>query len=164
MAPRPAQPPGFAGPGERAVRDPELAGLGEDAVLILYDGVCALCNGVVRFLLRRDRADRFRFAALQSELGRRLVRERGGDPDVVSTLWLIERPGRPDERVFTRGRAGAIALAGGGGPWRLLGALRILPDFVLNAGYALVARLRYRLAGRLDACPVPPPEHRHRFI
>ena len=161
MAPHPADP---AGPAGRAGRDPELAGLADDAVLILYDGVCALCNGVVRFLLRRDRADRFRFAALQSELGRRLVRERGGDPDALSTLWLIERPGGPDERVFTRGRAGAIALAAGGGPWRLLAALRLLPDFILNAGYGLVARLRYRLAGRLDACPVPPAEHRHRFL
>jgi predicted DCC family thiol-disulfide oxidoreductase YuxK len=155
VAPHPAGP---GGP------DPDLAGLPADAILILYDGVCALCNGVVRFLLARDRRDRFRFAALQSELGQRLVRERGGDPEVLSTLYLIERPGQPEERVFTRGRAGAIALSAGGGAWRLLAVLRLLPDFLLNAGYGLIARLRYRLAGRLEACPVPPPEHRHRFL
>jgi predicted DCC family thiol-disulfide oxidoreductase YuxK len=143
---------------------PELAALPEDAVLVLYDGVCALCNGVVNFLLARDRRDRFRFASLQSDLGRRLVRERGGDPDALSTLWLIEHPGRADERVWTRGRAGAISIASAGGLWRLFHALRILPSFLLDLGYRIIAGLRYRLAGRLDACPIPPAEHRHRFL
>jgi len=166
------QVPGYASgvsvspsPAESArAAEPELAALPEDAVLVLYDGVCALCNGLVRFLLARDRQDRIRFAALQSELGRRVVAARGGDPDALSTLYLIERPGRPDERVWTRGRAGARALALPGGLWWAAGALRVLPDVLLDLGYGMVARLRYRLAGRLDACPVPPPEHRHRFL
>jgi len=147
-----------------AAPEPELAALPERAVLVLYDGVCALCNGIVRFLLERDPDDRFRFLALQSELGRAVVRARGGDPDELSTLYVITSPGRPGERALARGRAGIRAMTAAGGPWVLLHALRILPTFLLDAGYRLIARRRYRIAGRLDACPVPPPEHRHKFL
>lgn len=144
--------------------DPALAALPERAVVVLYDGVCALCNGIVKFLLARDRHDRFRFLALQSELGRAIVRARGGDPDEVSTLYVVTSPGRPGERVLARGRAGIRALTAVGGGWLLLHALRILPTFLLDLGYRLIARHRYRIAGRLDACPVPPAEHRHKFL
>ena len=133
-------------------------------MLVLYDGVCGLCNGLVRFLLARDRRERFWFAPLQSELGRQLVAARGGDPTTLSTLWLIEHPGRPHERVWRRGRAGVRALAALGGGWRLIGGLRIMPGFVLDAGYWLVARTRYRLFGKLDACPAPAPGDRARFL
>jgi predicted DCC family thiol-disulfide oxidoreductase YuxK len=141
-----------------------LAALPDRAVLVLYDGVCAMCNGIVRFLLARDPDDRFRFLALQSELGREVVRARGGDPDEVSTLYVVTAPGRPGEKVLVRGRAGIRAMTSAGGAWRLLDALRVLPTFLLDAGYRLIARHRYRIAGRLDACPVPPTEHRHKFL
>jgi len=141
-----------------------LAALPDRAVLVLYDGVCAMCNGIVRFLLARDPEDRFRFAALQSELGREVVRARGGDPDEISTLYVITAPGRAGEKMMVRGRAGIRAVTSAGGAWRLLHALRILPTFLLDAGYRLIARHRYRIAGRLDACPVPPAEHRHKFL
>lgn len=141
-----------------------LAGLPDRALLVLYDGVCAMCNGIVKFLLARDPDDRFRFLALQSELGREVVRARGGDPDEVSTLYVISAPGRTGERVLVRGRAGIRAMTAAGGAWRLLHALRILPTFLLDLGYRMIARHRYRIAGRLDACPVPPAEHRHKFL
>lgn len=141
-----------------------FAALPDRAVLVLYDGVCALCNGIVRFLVDRDRDDRFRFLALQSDVGRAVVRARGGDPDEVSTLYVITAPGRPDEKMLVRGRAGIRAMSAAGGAWRLLHALRILPTFLLDLGYRLIARHRYRIAGRLDACPVPPAEHRHKFL
>lgn len=141
-----------------------LAALPDRAVLVLYDGVCAMCNGIVKFLLARDPEDRFRFLALQSELGREVVRARGGDPDEVSTLYVITAPGRAGEKVLVRGRAGIRAMTSAGGVWRLLHALRILPTFLLDAGYRFIANRRYRIAGRLDACPVPPAEHRHKFL
>ncbi len=141
-----------------------LGALPERAVLVLYDGVCAMCNGIVTFLLARDPDDRFRFLALQSELGRQVVRARGGDPDEVSTMYVITSPGRAGEKVLVRGRAGIRAMTSAGGAWRLLHALRILPTFILDAGYRFIANRRYRIAGRLDACPVPPAEHRHKFL
>lgn len=147
-----------------AAADRALAALPERAVLVLYDGVCALCNGIVDFLVARDRDDRFRFLSLQSELGREVVRARGGDPDEISTLYVITAPGRAGEKLLARGRAGIRAMTAAGGPWVLLHALRILPTFLLDAGYRAIASRRYRIAGRLDACPVPPAEQRHKFL
>lgn len=138
--------------------------LAPGAVLVLYDGVCGLCNGLVSFMLRRDRGDRCRFASLQGELGRQLVAERGGDPDELSTLYVIERLGQTDERLWRRGRAAIIALAALGRAWRLLHVLRILPTGLLDVAYRALARRRYRLGGKLESCPVPAPEHRRKFV
>ena len=147
--------------------DPERAQLlavPDHGLLLLYDGVCGLCNGLVRFLIKRDRGDRYRFATLQSELGRQLVRGHGYDPDVISTVYVLSRPGLPAEKVWRRGRAAVIAIAGVGRGWSLFHGLRILPSFLLDFGYGLVARRRYRLFGKLDSCPAPEPGQRHKFL
>lgn len=132
--------------------------------IILYDGVCGLCNRFVQFLIARDHSDRYRFAALQSPLGRDLVRKHGGDPEEISTVYLIEGWGTESERARTRGKAALHAISKLGGGWRVLGILRHLPAFLLNLGYAVVAKLRYRLFGRLEACPMPSPESRKKFL
>lgn len=140
------------------------AELRPEHLLVLYDGVCALCNRLVRFLLARDRRDRYRFAPLQSELGRRFVARHGGDPDELSTVYLIASPGAEGERAYLRGRAALLSLAGLGGPWALARLAAALPRPLLDLGYRAVARRRYRLFGRYDSCPLPAPEHRHKFI
>jgi len=133
--------------------------------LILYDGVCGLCNRFVQFILARDHADRFRFATLQSDLGREIVLRHGGDPSAISTVYLIENWGDEEaEHARIRGKAALYAIHRLGGIWRILGAARILPAFFLDAGYRLVARFRYRLFGRLETCPVPTPETRRKFL
>lgn len=138
--------------------------MSDEHTLILYDGVCGLCNAFIRFLIRRDKRDRFRFAALQSELGREIVTRHGGDPDEISTIYCVDRAGGDAERVRTRGKAALCAIGKLGGAWRILVVLRVLPAFLLNPGYALMARFRYRLFGRLDACPIPAPEDRAKFL
>jgi predicted DCC family thiol-disulfide oxidoreductase YuxK len=135
-----------------------------ETLLVLYDGVCALCNGVVRFLLRRDRADRFRFAAIQSDYAREVLTRHGKDPEALDTMYLVLAPGGENERVLHKGRAALRAVAGLGRGWVVLRAFAVLPALLLDAGYWLVARTRYRLFGKLDACPVPAPEHRHKFL
>jgi predicted DCC family thiol-disulfide oxidoreductase YuxK len=135
-----------------------------DQLVVLYDGTCGLCHGLVRFLIARDRRDRFRFAPLQSQLGRERVEAHGGDPEVLGTFYLLLGFGTDQERALTRGRAALHALSRLGGPWRLAGALRILPGFVLDLGYAVIARLRYRLFGRRELCSLPAPEERQKFI
>lgn len=144
--------------------DPELPTLRADQLVVLYDGVCGMCNRLVQFLLRRDRDDRLRFAPLQSDLGRALVERHGGDPDEVSTMYLVSKLGTDDERAHRRGPAAVRAIAALGGGWRLFGVLRIVPALVLNLGYSIVAKLRYRISGRLGACPVPSAESRDKFI
>ena len=132
--------------------------------LILFDGVCGLCDRFVQFLLARDHHDRFRFAALQSPLGREAVLRHGGDPDAISTVYLIEHWGTDRERARVRGKAALYAIDTLGGAWRIPGLLRLLPGFLLNIGYGIMAKLRYRLFGKLDACQIPSPATRYKFL
>jgi len=127
--------------------------------ILLFDGVCNVCNASVRFVLEHERAPRCRFAALQSETGARLVREHGISGD-LSTMVFIE-----DGRAFTRSAAVVRTLKTIGGPWRWLGALLWLVPYPLrDLIYVLFARTRYRLFGKRDSCMVPTAEIRARFL
>lgn len=135
-----------------------------DGPIILYDGVCGLCNRLNRFVLARDRPGRFRFAALQSALAGEILARHGRDPRDLDTLYLVLAHGRPDERLLQKSDAALWILRELGGPWRAAGALRVLPRRVRDLGYDAVARTRYRLFGRYDSCPLPDPRHRARFL
>jgi predicted DCC family thiol-disulfide oxidoreductase YuxK len=132
--------------------------------LLLYDGVCALCNGVVQFLMRHDKLDKFCYAPLESSLGREVLArfDIHAFPDGV---MLLTDALTPTEHLFQRSDAVAAALGLLNGPWRLVGrALRVLPRPLRDWGYGIVARFRYRFFGRYDTCPVPPPEQRSRLL
>jgi predicted DCC family thiol-disulfide oxidoreductase YuxK len=136
----------------------------EGRALLLYDGVCALCNGVVQFLMKHDRLDRFRYAPLQSDLGREVLAhfEIHSFPDGV---MLMTDSLTPSEHLYRRSDAVAAALRLLNGPWRTFGkALELVPRPLREWGYGIVARFRYRLFGRYDTCPVPPPEQRSRLL
>lgn len=135
-----------------------------DLSLVLYDGTCGFCHAVVRFVLKRDRRDRFVFAPLQSRLAREIVGRHGHDPDDVSSVFLVDRPGTPEESVTLRGRAGVEILRRLGGIWSLAGVLRFLPQAVLDGGYRLIARHRKKLLGERGACDLPVPEQRRKFL
>jgi predicted DCC family thiol-disulfide oxidoreductase YuxK len=136
----------------------------EGAPLVLYDGVCGLCHRLNRFVLARDPAGRFRFAALQSALAREILVRHGRDPHDLDTLYLVLGYGRPDERLLRKSDAALWILRELGGPWRAVAGLRAVPRPLRDIGYDLVARTRYRLFGRYDACPIPDPRHRARFL
>jgi predicted DCC family thiol-disulfide oxidoreductase YuxK len=132
--------------------------------LLLYDGVCALCNGVVQFLMKRDRLDRFRFAPLQSSLGREVL-ARFDIYSFPDGVMLLTDALTASEHLYQRSDGVAEALQLLGGPWRLAGkALRLLPRPLRDWGYGIVARFRYRLFGRYETCPIPPPEQRGRLL
>lgn len=136
----------------------------EGRALLLYDGVCALCNGSVKFMMKRDRLDRFRYAPLQSELGREMLARfdihRFPDGVVLATDALT-----PGEGIYHRSDAISQSLQRLGAPWRLAGKLlAMLPRPLRDWGYGVVARYRYRLFGRYDTCPVPSPEQRSRLL
>jgi predicted DCC family thiol-disulfide oxidoreductase YuxK len=132
--------------------------------LLLYDGVCALCNGVVQFLMKSDRLDKFRYAPLQSDLGREVL-ARFSIHTFPDGVMLLTDALTSDEHLYQRSDAVAAALQRLSAPWRVVGkALRLVPRPLRDWGYGIVARFRYRLFGRYDTCPVPPPEQRSRLL
>jgi len=132
----------------------------DQAPLLLYDGVCALCNSVVRFVLRRDGQGVVRFAPLHGDTGRELLSRHPELTAVDSMIWIDS-----DGAISIRSDA-AIAIGRRlGGVWALLATLaRMVPRPWRDGVYDLVARVRYRVFGRYDACPLPPAGHRDRFL
>lgn len=133
--------------------------------IVLYDGVCGLCNRMVQFLLKRDTEGRLRFASLQSEFAERVLTRHGIDPSDLDTVQLVVDYEQPGERVL--GRSDAILRAGEelGMPWKLLAtSARIVPQALRDTVYRLVARNRYRVFGKYETCMLPDPDQRHRFL
>ena len=131
--------------------------------VILFDGVCNLCNGFVQFVIRHDRAGRFHFAALQSEAGRALLAGHGpvlpaGAAELDSVLLLS------GGRLYSHSSAVLRIASGLGGVWALAGAGRLLPRAWRDALYRFVARHRYRWFGRQESCMLPTPELKARFL
>ncbi len=123
--------------------------------LVLYDGVCGLCNRAVRFYLAEDRSGVLRYATLQGPTGRALL-EKHGVRDDLSTMGLVEDHGSETERLWTRSTAALRSLDAIGGIWRIVSWLRLVPAPIRDAVYRLVARYRYRWFGHYDSCPLPP--------
>lgn len=132
--------------------------------LVLYDGVCGLCNRFVNFLLRRDRRDEFRFAALQSQVAAGVLRRYGLNTSDLDTVIVLPNFGQPDERVLVRTEALLWAVSRLGGIWRPARLVGILPRSVRDWVYSDLARRRYGIFGKYAACPIPAPEDRHKFL
>lgn len=127
---------------------------------MFFDGVCGLCNRTVQFLLRHDRGDRLRFAPLQGETARRVLVPLGGKPEALDTIYVVTAEGR----LLERSRAVLFAAAALGGAWRLVAVLRVVPRPLADLVYGWVARVRYRVFGRLESCALPTPEQRAKFL
>jgi predicted DCC family thiol-disulfide oxidoreductase YuxK len=123
--------------------------------IVVFDGVCVLCSSSIDFILRHDREAAFRFLVAQSTLGQALYRHYGLPAENFDTVLVIE-----DGRLHTRLDAVAAVLRRLPMPWPLMGFVRFLPDFF----YDLIARRRYRLFGKRDACLMPTPDLRARFL
>ena len=133
--------------------------------VIFYDGVCGLCDRFTRLVIRRDERHRFRFAPLQGGFAARVLSRYGKDPRDLDTLYVIRGRGTPSESLLSRSEAVSFVLSQLGGVWKWLGAgVRRLPPSLADRAYWLVARYRYRVFGRYEACPVPEPSERERFI
>ena len=131
----------------------------EQSYIILFDGVCNCCNATVNFIIDRDRKNRFRFVALQSERGRELLRPFGLDTNQLDSIILIKAG-----RVFTRSGAVLEIARHLTGLWPLCYGGKIVPAFLRDALYNFVARRRYQLFGRSNTCRVPTPELKGRFL
>src|SRR5439155_11266239 len=131
--------------------------------LLLYDGVCALCNWSVRLVLRFDRTKTMRFAPLQGPTAGAVL-ARHPELEEADSLVLVEtRPGGL-EQVSIRSTALLRILRYLGGPWRILLAGYVVPREIRDSLYDVVAHWRYRVFGRYASCPLPPAGARERFL
>jgi predicted DCC family thiol-disulfide oxidoreductase YuxK len=125
--------------------------------LVLFDGVCNVCNALILFIIDRDPNERFVFASLSSELGQRVVKEHAlGE---IDSVVLVE-----DGRPYTHSTAVLRILARLRGLWFFMWLLFVIPRFLRDAAYRFFARNRYTWFGKQDVCRVPTPELRRRFV
>ena len=135
------------------------------SALLLYDGVCGLCNRGVQFVLRHDEKGRFRFASLQSEFAKGVLGRHGVKVADLDTVYVVVNGGSADESLLARSDAVLFVLRETGGLWRA-GAwfLGWVPRRVRDWGYDWIARHRYRIFGRYETCPIPGERERSRFL
>jgi predicted DCC family thiol-disulfide oxidoreductase YuxK len=129
--------------------------------VVLFDGVCNLCDASVRFIVDRDSAEVFRFASLDSSAAHALLEgaERRGSDPLPDSVLLVE-----EGRVYDRSTAALRIARRLGWPWKLAYAFVWIPRFVRDAAYDWVARRRYAWFGKKETCLVPTPEIRARFL
>ncbi|KGE87210.1 MAG: thiol-disulfide oxidoreductase DCC family protein [Phaeodactylibacter xiamenensis] len=127
--------------------------------VLLFDGVCNLCNGSVQFIIERDPDARFRFASLQSEEGQAVLSRFENRPSDLSSVVLIQ-----DDQLYARSEAALRVARQLGGGWSLLYAFIVVPRPIRNAVYDWIARNRYRWFGKKDACMIPSPDLQSRFL
>lgn len=149
-------------------RKPLLAARGnnsssETPPVLLYDGVCGFCNSAVKLILRLDRHGTLRFAALDSEVARAVITRHPYLADVDSVVF-VEQLGQSDERATVRSAAALRVADYLGGPWRALLVAGLVPESARDWLYDGFARVRYRIFGTHDTCPIPAPEVRARFL
>ena len=132
--------------------------------IVLYDGVCVLCNRLNQFLLKRDTHDRFLFASLQSGLAASALKRHGADPGDLDTVYVVLDYNQPGERLLARSDAILHLLMQLDGIWKWARAGRLLPKILRDGIYKVVARNRYRVFGKHDSCMLPDPKHSHKFL
>jgi predicted DCC family thiol-disulfide oxidoreductase YuxK len=133
-------------------------------LLLLYDGECVLCNSSVDFLLRRDIANIFLFGPLQGETGETVLKRHGLDPTALDTIVYVRDYSTDQETVYQKSTAVLQALDDLGGVWRLISWLRIMPEFIRDWLYDIVADNRYNWFGKYDECRIPDTAEQDRFM
>ena len=127
--------------------------------VVLFDGVCNFCNYWVNYVMDRDKNDKYRFAALQSSSGQKLLRANGLNTDEFETFILIEK-----EMIFQRSTAALMIAKNISGLYKILYPLIVLPVKLRDLVYNLIAKNRYNLFGKRDMCRVPTEEERSKFL
>jgi predicted DCC family thiol-disulfide oxidoreductase YuxK len=132
--------------------------------LILYDGICGLCNKFTQLVLKHDKNDLFRFASLQSKTANEILKNYGYSNNNLDTVYVIENYEKDNQKIYMRAKAIIFVLE----QLRLLfspvNLLKILPDTFLNCAYDMVAKSRYRLFGQSDQCILPKESDSNKFI
>jgi predicted DCC family thiol-disulfide oxidoreductase YuxK len=127
--------------------------------IILFDGVCNLCNGAVQFIIKRDNKNQFLFASLQSQEGKQILEEHNFTVNKANSFFLFE-----NGKLFYRSTAALKVIKKLSGLWPLLYGFIIVPKFIRDGVYNWIAKNRYRWFGRKDECMIPTPELNAKFL
>lgn len=127
--------------------------------IILFDGVCNLCNGFVQFILKRDKKEQFIFGALQSEKAKELLSAFNFSGEKMTTIVLIQ-----NGKMYTQSTAVLNIAKRLDGGWKLCYGFVIIPKFLRDWVYSMVSKYRYKIFGERDACMIPTPELKRRFL
>src|SRR5689334_15393647 len=128
-------------------------------MIILFDGVCNLCNRAVQFIIRHDKKKQFLFASLQGHHGQEILKRFNLPVKQLNSFVLLD-----GDNIYTRSSGALRVLKRLGGGWPLLYAFIILPPFIRNALYDYIARNRYKWFGKKEECWIPTPELKERFL
>jgi predicted DCC family thiol-disulfide oxidoreductase YuxK len=127
--------------------------------VVLFDGVCNLCNRVVQFIIKRDKKKKFLFASLQGNTGEQVLKKFNMPANDLNSFILLE-----DDKIYTRSTAALRMLKRLGGGWKLFYGFIIVPRFIRNAVYNWIAKNRYKWYGKREECMIPTPELKERFL
>ena len=128
--------------------------------IILFDGVCNLCNRSIQFIIKHDKNDEFRFATLQGAIGQQLVQERSIDISEIDSIILIE----PGVAFYTKSTAALEIGYTFGGMWKIANVLNLIPRQLRDIVYDWIATNRYKWYGKMDQCMIPTPELKAKFL
>ncbi len=126
--------------------------------IIMFDGECVFCDHSVQFILKHDVNEVFKFTSLQSDVGKQLLKQYNVDPSIDSLVVIYK------EKVYIQSDAAIIIAQQFKGLWKLLAIVKVIPKWMRDKVYVLIAKHRYRLYGQLETCRIPTKEERHRFL
>lgn len=127
--------------------------------VVLFDGVCNLCNDAVNFLIDEDKNNRLHFASLQSEFGQAVLRDFSMQTDDFDTFVFIHQG-----KLFIRSTGALEVMRVLGGKWSMLYVFKLVPTFLRDAMYKFISKNRYRWFGKQNACRMPTPELKAKFL
>ena len=127
--------------------------------IVLFDGICNLCNGLVRFIIKRDRTGKFKFASLQSDIGQQWLMKFGLAKNEFESFVFIQ-----NDKYYIKSDAALKMFAQLGGIWKTFYVFILIPRSIRDFIYDRIAKSRYRIFGRRDVCMIPTPELRERFL
>jgi predicted DCC family thiol-disulfide oxidoreductase YuxK len=131
----------------------------EEKKIVLFDGVCNLCSSSVLFILRRDKRNRFLFGSLQGKAGQEYIKKFNLPPDAYNSFMLVE-----GEKLYTRSTGALHMMKYLGGGWQLLYIFMIIPKFIRDGIYNVIAKNRYKWFGKKEECWLPTPELKEKFV
>lgn len=128
--------------------------------IVLFDGICNLCNSTVQFIIKRDKNNVFKFSSLQSEFGQNFLKERNLSSTDFNSIILYE----PGVAYYTKSTAILKIVQKLGFPYKILSVFLLIPSLIRDSIYSLLSKNRYHLFGKKDSCMVPTPENKKKFI